>query len=135
MSNEKVQAIANARISFNYTEEVQRWEPLFFEPVAVQLRDGYSPVEHRGRRIGRDLRAEHSVNADGERIGFEFCIPCCTIAPSPIRGRLQLLLDPDPGDEDTVRILDVEPSQIVYVTSIRRVEAAGGEKPNISLVS
>lgn len=133
--HEKMQAIANARIHLNYTEEVRRWEPLFFEPVAVQLRDGYSQVEHRGRRAGRFLRLDHAVNAEGERLGFEFCIPCCMISPSEVKGRLVLLVDVDEVDDAPVKIIDIDPSQIVYVTLLRRQEAEGGGKPNITLVS
>jgi hypothetical protein len=133
--NEKMQAIASARIHFNYTEEVKRWEPVFFEPVAVQLRDGYSPVEHRGRRVGRHLRAEHAVNVEGLRLDFEFCIPCCMISPSEIAGRLALVVNPDGEDDAPVKIIDIDPSQIVYVTLLRQPGAEVGNKPNISLVS
>lgn len=119
---------AQMRAQIKYSKEVERYEDLFFQPVCVQLKEGYVQVDSRGRRLNNIPVLECTRDEEtGGAVQFALVVETCIIQPSPHPEKLRLLINPG---EETVVWMDVDPSQIQHVMGAASNEdMSGGGAP------
>lgn len=134
--NQMQQMVMALRAQIGYGDAVRRWETRFFQLVAVQFRDGYWQLEHRGRKRAGALALEHAVDEKGELLKFGFVIPNCYLEASPVKDLLRLVIPPE-KDGDPAQTIDFPPEAILYVTGLSPFAAGedGREKPRIYTMS
>ncbi len=109
--------LAAARAQLGWTDAVDRFRPHLFQVVAVQLKDAYWQLAHRGVKFNQIPRLVDDLDATGKEKGFTVVIPFCVLQPSPMRDMIRLAIpDEDPGAP--TQMIDLPPESILYVSSL-----------------